>query len=36
MDAHLGALAIEHQAELHANDSDFAPFPGLRRRNPIA
>jgi hypothetical protein len=36
MDAHLAALAIEHQAELHANDSDFAPFPGLRRRNPIA
>ena len=23
-DAHLAALAIEHQAELHSNDSDFA------------
>jgi uncharacterized protein len=34
-DAHLAALAIEHQAELHSNDSDFARFPGLRWRNPI-
>ena len=35
-DAHLAALAIEHQAELHSNDSDFARFPGLRWRNPVA
>ena len=35
-DAHLAALAIEHQAELHSNDRDFARFSGLVRRNPIA
>lgn len=35
-DAHLAALAIEHQAELHSTDADFARFPGLRWRNPIA
>ncbi len=35
-DAHLAALAIEHQAELHSNDSDFARFSGLRWRNPVA
>ena len=35
-DAHLAALAIEHQAELHSNDADFARFSGLRWRNPIA
>ena len=35
-DAHLAALAIEHQAELHWNDSDFARFSGLTWRNPIA
>jgi len=35
-DAHLAALAIEHQAELHSNDGDFARFPGLRWRNPMA
>jgi len=34
-DAHLAALAIEHQAELHSNDSDFDRFPGLRWRNPL-
>ena len=34
-DAHLAALAIEYQAELHSNDSDFDRFPGLRRRNPL-
>lgn len=36
MDAHLAALAIENQAELHSNDTDFARFPGLRWVNPIA
>lgn len=35
-DAHLAALAIEHQAELHSTDVDFARFPGLRWRNPVA
>jgi hypothetical protein len=35
-DTHLAALAIEHQAEVHSNDADFARFPGLRWRNPIA
>lgn len=34
-DTHLAALAIEHQAELHSNDADFARFPGLRWVNPI-
>lgn len=36
MDLHLAALAIEHQAELHSNDSDFRRFPGLRWRNPLS
>jgi toxin-antitoxin system PIN domain toxin len=35
-DAHLASLAIEHQAELHSNDTDFARFSGLRWRNPLA
>ena len=35
-DAHLAALAIEHQAELHSSDADFARFPGLRWRNPLS
>ena len=35
-DAHLAALAIEHQAELHSNDGDFARFSGLTWRNPVA
>ena len=35
-DAHLAALAIEHQAELHSNDSDFSRFSGLAWRNPVA
>ena len=34
-DAHLAALAMEYQAELHSNDLDFARFPGLRWRNPV-
>lgn len=34
-DAHLAALAIEHQAELHSNDGDFSRFPGLRWTNPL-
>jgi toxin-antitoxin system PIN domain toxin len=35
-DAHLAALAIEHQAELRSTDADFARFAGLRWANPIA
>ena len=35
-DAHLAALAIEHQAELHSTDADFSRFPGLRWTNPLA
>jgi toxin-antitoxin system PIN domain toxin len=34
-DAHLAALAIEHDAELHSNDGDFARFSGLRWVNPL-
>jgi len=34
-DAHLAAMAIETQAELHSNDADFSRFPGLRRVNPL-
>jgi toxin-antitoxin system PIN domain toxin len=34
-DAHLAALAIEHQAELNSTDADFARFPGLRWDNPL-
>jgi predicted nucleic acid-binding protein len=34
-DLHLAALAIECQAELHSNDSDFSRFPGLRWNNPL-
>lgn len=34
-DAQLAALAVEHQAELHSCDTDFARFSGLRWRNPL-
>lgn len=34
-DAHLAALAVEYQAELHSTDTDFARFPGLRWCNPL-
>ena len=34
-DAHLAALAIENQCELHSNDRDFGRFPGLRWHNPV-
>lgn len=35
-DAHLAALALEYGAEVHTNDADFARFPGVRHRNPLA
>lgn len=34
-DLHLAALAIEHGAEIHTNDVDFARFPGVRWFNPL-
>jgi uncharacterized protein len=34
-DAQLAALAVEHQAELHSTDNDFARFDGLRWLNPL-
>lgn len=34
-DAHLAAIAIEYQAEIHSNDVDFARFSGLSWRNPL-
>jgi len=35
-DAHLAALAIEHGADLHSADNDFARFAGLSWANPLA
>jgi len=35
-DAHLAALAIEHNAELHSNDADFSRVPGLKHFNPLS
>ncbi len=35
-DAHLAALAVEHQADLHSTDADMARFRGLRWTNPLA
>ena len=34
-DTPLAALAVEHQAELHGADTDFARFDGLRWLNPL-
>jgi toxin-antitoxin system PIN domain toxin len=34
-DAHLAALAIEHQCELCSTDGDFSRFPGLQWTNPL-
>jgi hypothetical protein len=36
MDAALAALALEHGATLCTTDADFARFPGLKRRDPLA
>ncbi|HEX6198682.1 MAG TPA: type II toxin-antitoxin system VapC family toxin [Thermoanaerobaculia bacterium] len=35
-DVHLAALAIEHGCELATTDGDFARFPDLRWRHPLA
>jgi toxin-antitoxin system PIN domain toxin len=35
-DAYLAALAVEHGAELITTDRDFARFPGVRWRHPLA
>ena len=35
-DAHLAALAVEHNCVLHSADGDFARFNGLRWKNPLA
>jgi hypothetical protein len=35
-DAQLAALAIEHQGEVHSNDTDFGRFPDLRWIDPLA
>jgi len=35
-DAHLAAIAIEHDAWLHSADHDFHRFPGLKFHNPLA
>ena len=35
-DAYLAALAIEHGCEWITTDRDFARFPGLRWRHPLA
>jgi predicted nucleic acid-binding protein len=34
-DAHLAALAIEHNAELCSHDRDFGRFDGLRWVDPL-
>jgi len=35
-DAYLAALAIEHDCDWISTDRDFARFPGLRWRHPLA
>ena len=34
-DAHIGALAIEHNAVVHSSDRIFTRLPGIRLHNPI-
>ena len=34
-DAHIAALALEYDAEVHTNDDGFDRFPGLLWRNPL-
>ena len=35
-DAHIAAIALENNAEVHTNDRGFRRFPGLRWHNPLA
>jgi uncharacterized protein len=35
-DAHLAALALEHNCELYSSDHDFKRFPGIKHINPLA
>ena len=34
-DAHLAALALEYDCEIHSSDHDFKRFPGVRHINPL-
>jgi toxin-antitoxin system PIN domain toxin len=34
-DAHLAALAVEHNCVLYSTDTDFARFRGLKWKNPV-
>ena len=34
-DAHLAALALDHDAEIHSADRDFSLFPNIRLCNPL-
>ena len=34
-DAHLAALALDHDADIHSADQDFRTFPSVRWRNPL-
>ncbi len=34
-DAHIAALAIEYNAEVHTTDADFSRFSGLKWSNPL-
>ena len=34
-DAHIASIAMEFDAEVHSNDTDFARFPGLRWIDPL-
>ena len=34
-DAHIAALAFEHDATVHTADTDFSRFPGLIWTNPL-
>jgi toxin-antitoxin system PIN domain toxin len=35
-DVQLAALALEYDADMYSNDTDFGRFPGLRWCNPLA
>ena len=34
-DSHIAAIAMEYQAEVHSNDTDFSRFPVFAGRNPL-